>query len=159
MKGIEELGVVALMLAGILLTPLLFILFDLWSGIRKAKQRKEKITSYGWRRTTQKIGQYYNALLALVVIDCMQMAGIWYLTNYYESRIPLFPLITLLGALGIALIEVKSIYEKADAKAKRHASDIALLAGEIAKHKSDPKELAAAVVDYMNKDLIKEDNK
>ena len=106
MKGIEELGVIALMLFGILLTPLLFILFDLWSGIRKARQRKEKITSYGWRRTTQKISQYYNALLALVVIDCMQMAGIWYLTNYYESRIPLFPLITLLGALCIAFIEV-----------------------------------------------------
>ena len=93
----------------------------------------------------------------LITTGSFMLRILWYLTNYYESRIPLFPIITLLGALGIALIEVKSIYEKADAKAKRHASDIALLAGEIAKHKSDPKEIAAAVVDYINKDLIKEE--
>ena len=77
--------------------------------------------------------------------------------NYYDFRFPLFPFITLLGAFGIALIEVKSIYEKADEKAKRHAGDIALLAGEIARHKNDPKEIAQAVVDYINKDNIKEE--
>ena len=89
----------------------------------------------------------------------MQLCGICDRMNDYESSSTQMPLITLLGALGIALIEVKSIYEKADAKAKRHASDIALLAGEIAKHSNDPKEIAQAVVDYINKDNIKEDEK
>lgn len=39
MKGIDELFVVAWMLFGILLTPLFFIAFDFWAGIRKARQR------------------------------------------------------------------------------------------------------------------------
>ena len=36
MKGIDELFIVAWMLFGILLTPLFFIAFDLWAGIRKS---------------------------------------------------------------------------------------------------------------------------
>ena len=87
MKGIDELFIVAWMLFGILLTPLFFIAFDLWAGIRKAKQRSEKISSDGWKRTVNKVARYYNALLALVVVDCMQMAGVWYLdTINYDQR-------------------------------------------------------------------------
>ena len=116
MKGLDELFVVAWMLFGILMTPLFFIAFDLWAGIRKAKQRNEKISSDGWKRTVNKVARYYNALLALVVVDGMQMAGVWYLDNYYGYHIPVFPFITLLGAFGVAAIEVKSIYEKAEEK-------------------------------------------
>ena len=89
MKGIDELFIVAWMLFGILLTPLFFIAFDLWAGIRKAKQRSEKISSDGWKRTVNKVARYYNALLALVVVDCMQMAGVWYtmITIYLFSRL------------------------------------------------------------------------
>jgi len=90
MKGLDELFIVAWMLFGILLTPLFFIAFDLWAGIRKAKQRCEKISSDGWKRTVNKVARYYNALLALVVVDCMQMAGVWYLDNYYDYHIPIF---------------------------------------------------------------------
>lgn len=151
MKGINELFVVAWMLFGILLTPLFFIAFDLWSGIRKAKKRGEKITSYGWRRTVDKIAKYYNALLALVVVDAMQMGGIWYLLNYYDCRIPLFPMITLIGALGVALIEIKSIYEKAEDKEKREIKHIAELAIAIAKNKDNLSDTAQSVVNYMNK--------
>ena len=151
MKGIDELFIVAWMLFGILLTPLFFIAFDLWAGIRKAKQRSEKISSDGWKRTVNKVAGYYNALLALVVVDCMQMAGVWYLDNYYDYHIPIFPFITLLGAFGVAAIEVKSIYEKADEKERKEMKQVAALATEIAKHKADPAEIAQAVVEYMNK--------
>ena len=61
MKGIDELFIVAWMLFGILLTPLFFIAFDLWAGIRKAKQRSEKISSDGWKRTVNKVARYYMA--------------------------------------------------------------------------------------------------
>ena len=150
MKGLDELFVVAWMLFGILMTPLFFIPFDLWAGIRKAKQRNEKISSDGWKRTVNKVARYYNALLALVVVDGMQMAGVWYLDNYYEYHIPVFPFITLLGAFGVAAIEVKSIYEKAEEKERREMKQVAALATEIAKHKADPIEIAKAVVEYMN---------
>lgn len=79
MKGLDELFVVAWMLFGILMTPLFFIAFDLWAGIRKAKQRNEKISSDGWKRTVNKVARYYNALLALVVVMVCrwQVFGIW----------------------------------------------------------------------------------
>lgn len=152
MKGIDELFVVAWMLFGILLTPLFFIAFDLWAGIRKAKQRKEKISSDGWKRTVNKVARYYNALLALVVVDCMQMAGVWYMDNYYDYHIPIFPFITLIGAFGVAAIEVKSIYEKAEEKERREMKQVAALAAEIAKQKTDPEEIAKAIFKYMSKD-------
>lgn len=157
MKGLDELFVVAWMLFGILMTPLFFIAFDLWAGIRKAKQRNEKISSDGWKRTVNKVARYYNALLALVVVDGMQIAGVWYLDNYYGYHIPVFPFITLLGAFGVAAIEVKSIYEKAEEKERREMKQVATLAAEIAKHKVDPTEIAKAVVEYMNNG--KEDKK
>ena len=157
MKGLDELFVVAWMLFGILMTPLFFIAFDLWAGIRKAKQRNEKISSDGWKRTVNKVARYYNALLALVVVDGMQMAGVWYLDNYYGYHIPVFPFITLLGAFGVAAIEVKSIYEKAEEKERREMKQVAALAAVIAKHKADPTEIAKAVVEYMNNG--KEDKK
>lgn len=152
MKGIDELFVVAWMLFGILLTPLFFIAFDLWAGIRKAKQRKEKISSDGWKRTVNKVARYYNALLALVVVDCMQMAGVWYMDNYYDYHIPIFPFITLIGAFGVAAIEVKSIYEKAEEKERREMKQVAALAAEIAKQKTDPEEIAKAIFKYISKD-------
>ena len=152
MKGVDELFIVAWMLFGILLTPLFFIAFDLWAGIRKAKQRSEKISSDGWKRTVNKVARYYNALLALVVVDCMQMAGVWYLDNYYDYHIPIFPFITLLGAFGVAAIEVKSIYEKAEEKERREMKQVAALAAEIAKQKTDPEEIAKAIFKYMSKD-------
>ncbi|NDV81319.1 hypothetical protein D0T87_04915 [Bacteroides sp. 51] len=152
MQGIEKLIAAAWITACVLITPVLFIIFDLWAGIRKAIERGEKITSNGLRRTFAKIAKYYNVLLALLVIDAIQMAGFWYVDTYYEHNFPVFPFIVLIGAIGVGIIEVKSIYEKADEKTKRQTSDVALLAGELAKHKSDPAELAKAVAEYLNKD-------
>lgn len=135
--------------ACVLFTPMLFIAFDLWAGIRKAIERGEKITSNCLRRTFAKIARYYNALLALLVIDFIQMAGFWYMEVYYEQNFPVFPFITLIGAIGVGIIEVKSIFEKADDKVKRQMSDVALLASEIAKCKADPKDIAKALAEYM----------
>lgn len=159
MKGLNELFVVAWMLFGILLSPLFFIGFDFWAGVRKAKQRGEKITSEGWKRTVDKVARYYNMLLALVVIDCMQIAGVWYLDNYYDYHIPIFPFVTIIGALVVAAIEVKSIFEKAEDKVKKQVSDVSSLALEIAKSKADPEEIAKAVVDFINRGNVKEDEK
>ncbi len=57
----------------------------------------------------------------------------------------------MLGAFGVAAIEVKSIYEKPDEKERKEMKQVAALATEIAKHKADPAEIAQAVVKYMNK--------
>lgn len=150
MKGLEELFVVGWMLFGIYIEVFIMILADLWSGVRKAKVRGEVRSSYMYKKTIDKIARYYNAMIALTVIDCMQMGGVWYLDGYYSWSVPIFPIVTLLGSLGISLVELKSIYEKADEKVKGDYKDVALLVAEIAKHKADPSEVAAAVVEYMN---------
>ena len=82
---------------------------DFWSGIRKAKKNNIVRSSYGFRRTVEKIKEYYNAMTALTIIDAMQVSVIWYLETYYQYSIPMFPFVTLLGAIGLSFIEIKSI--------------------------------------------------
>lgn len=159
MKGLNEIVTVGWMLFGIYLGLFFMILADLWSGIRKAKKRGEMRSSYGYKRTIDKIARYYNALIALTVIDAMQMAGIWYLTCYYGWTIPIFPVVTLIGAIGMCAVEMKSIYEKADEKVRDDYKEVAALVVEIAKHKTEPNEIAQAVVEYINKGNIKEEEK
>ena len=156
MKGLNELFVVGWMLFGIYIEVFIMILADLWSGIRKAKVRGEIRSSYGYKKTIDKIARYYNALIALTVIDIMQMGGVWYLDGYYNWSWPIFPVITLLGALGISLVELKSIYEKADEKVKGDYDNVAALAAEIAKHKTEPSEIVAALSEYLKKDNLKD---
>lgn len=147
---VPESLIVLLFIELLLLTaPLLFIAADLWAGLRKARQRGEPITSNGWKRTVSKIARYYNMLFALGVIDTLQVAALWYLDTFARYSLPLFPLFTFLGTLFVGLIETKSIMEPADMKEKREASDIMALAAAIARHKTEPEEIAAAVARYL----------
>ena len=146
----EQLIIILFITIGILVTPLVFIGLDFWAGIRKAKLRGEPITSEGWRRTTYKISKYYNMLIPLMIIDIMQIAGFWYLNIYCGWSAPLFPWLTLLGAIAIGCIEIKSIYEPADAKESKEMRQIAEFAQAVAAHKSDPQEIAKAVIAYLN---------
>lgn len=146
----NEIVTVVWMLFGIYLMVLLLIGADLWSGVRKAEKRGEAKSSYAYRKTIDKIARYYNALIALTVVDVLQMGAIWYLDNYYDYHWPVFPLITLCGAIGIGLVEIKSIFEKAEDKVKFEYQQVGILASELAKSKADPAEIAKAIVDYMN---------
>jgi hypothetical protein len=146
----EQLIIILFITVGILITPLVFIALDFWAGIRKARLRGEPITSEGWRRTTYKISKYYNMLIPLMIVDIMQVAGFWYLNTYCNWSAPLFPWLTLLGAIGIGAIEIKSIYEPATAKESKELRQIAEFAQAIAVHKSDPEEIAKAIMAYMS---------
>lgn len=130
---------------------LLAICADLWSGVRKAKERGEARTSYGYKRTVDKLSRYYNFMFAFTVLDAMQMVGVWYLGQFYGYGVPLFPVATLLGAIALCAIEIKSIYEKADEKERAEYQDVLFLAKEIAKYKSEPDEIAAKVAEYLNR--------
>ena len=128
----NTLIIILWMLFGIYAAVLLLIGADLWSGIRKARRRHEVRTSLGYRRTVSKIARYYNMLMALTVVDAMQMGGVWYLDSFYGLHIPLLPLITLLGAIGIGCIEIKSIYEKAETKERAQYDEAIRLMARIA---------------------------
>lgn len=146
-----EIVVVAWMLFAIYILVLLMICADLWSGLRKAKKRKEIRTSIGLRRTVDKVAKYYNVLIALTFIDCMQMAGIWYLDKYYDWHVPIFPIITMAGAIGIGLIEVKSIFEKAEDKDRYDYQQVGKLLVKLAGSKTDTSEMAKVINEYINK--------
>ena len=91
-------------------------LADLWSGLRKARRRGEARRSEALRRTVSKLCQYYNVMLALTVVDAMQIGLMYYVRVACGWDAPLLPCFTVIGAIGIAAIEVKSIYEKAEEK-------------------------------------------
>ena len=90
-------------------------------------------------------------MFGLTITDCMQILGCWYLKNYCEISVPMFPVMTLIGALGFSLIEIKSIYEKAEDKYKNEAAYLGTLVAKIAENKTNPDEIAKAVFDYFNK--------
>lgn len=159
MKGLDSIIIALWVILAFYVSDLLLIFSDLWSGLRKAKQRGEMKSSYGLKKTVDKIARYFNMLFAITIIDCIQMAVIYILDNYYGYGVPMLPVLTALGSIFIGVIEVKSIYEKAEDKIKIEYEQAAKLVAEFAKAKSDPAEIAKAVVEFINKDNVKEEVK
>ena len=145
----EQLIVLLFVTTGMLLTPLIFIALDYWSGIRKAKKRGEKIRRDKMKRTVDKVARYYNAILAMVVLDIIQISAFVFLHIYNDWTAYTFPLFTFIAVMFVAAIEIKSIIEPADAKERREMRDVAELAKAITAHKSDPKEIAEAIAEYL----------
>ena len=146
----EQLIVLLFVTTGMLLTPLIFIALDYWSGIRKAKKRGEKIRSDKMKRTVDKVARYYNAILAMVVLDVIQISAFVFLHIYNDWSAYTFPLFTFIAVMFVAAIEIKSIIEPAEAEERREMRDVAELAKAITAHKSDPKEIAEAIAEYLS---------
>lgn len=88
-------------------------LVDLWSGRNTAKFLDEKLESHKYRRTIVKIGDYSRVMLFGFMFDCLGM-----LLPFY-----ILPFGTMLCAIGVILIEGKSVLENS-ARKKAHAADI-----------------------------------
>lgn len=146
----DRLIILGFILFAILILPLVFIGLDFWSGIRKAKERGERITSDGWKRTINKICKYYNAVLAMTVIDLVQMLPLWYIDTYYDWNIPVFPFLTALGVIAVGAIEAKSIIEKSDEKTRKDISDVAALAHAVGNNKDNIPEIVSQVLKQLN---------
>ena len=114
---------------------LMAVLIDLVTGLNKAKKNGVIRSSYGYRRTVEKLVQYYSLIFALIVIDCMHIASIWYIDKFHGYNIIMFPFATLIGTLCIIMIEVKSIYEKAEDKQRFHEAGALLV--NVAKNKDN----------------------
>ncbi len=125
--NLDQLGLmpVLLLMLGEYVMVLFAVIADLVSGLRKAKMRGEARRSKALRRTVDKLCRYYNALFALSVIDVMQLAAVAYMGLTGVAQLPMLPAFTLLGAICIAIIEVKSIYEKASEKEQAEAEEAA----------------------------------
>ncbi len=153
----EQLIWLLFVVVGMLFTPLVFIALDYWAGIRKAKKRGDRIRSDKMKRTVDKVARYYNAILAMVMLDLIQIGAFIFLWRFNGWNCYTFPIFTLIGVLFIAAIEVKSIMEPADEKESREMKEVTELAKAIAEHKSDPKEIAEAIAGYLNANKEKKD--
>ena len=145
----EQLIVLLFVTTGMLFTPLIFIALDYWSGIRKARKRNDPIRSDKMKRTVDKVARYYNAVLAMLVLDAIQISAFVFLHIYNNWSAYTFPLFTFIAVVFVAAIEIKSIIEPADAKESRELKEVTALAKAIAEHKSDPKEIAEAIAAYL----------
>lgn len=137
-----------IMLACIYALVLVVIFLDLWAGIRKAKQRGEYRSSFGLRKTVEKVGKYFNMIFTITVIDAIQMLAISQINAQVINQLPVIPFLTFLGAVFVGFIELKSIYEKAEDKEKATISEAAKLAGQIMAERST-QEIASKVIDYL----------
>lgn len=86
---------------------------DLWSGRNTAKFLGEKLESHKYRKTVIKIGDYSRVMVFGTMFDCLGM-----LLPFY-----ILPFGTMLCAIGVILIEGKSVHENSIRK-KAHAADI-----------------------------------
>lgn len=89
------------------------VLLDLNTGINAAKKNREKIKSRILRRTITKIIDYLRVLVFGVLIDVLGLAFPWYNIPYCA----------ILVAVGVVLIEAKSVLENYR-KSKSAASEL-----------------------------------
>lgn len=99
------------------------IFADLWSGVRKAKQRNEFRTSEGYKKTVGKINKYFAMHFAMTLVDAMQIALFYVLYSEYGHDIPLLPVFTFISVLYEAYVEITSITEPANIKEKKQQDD------------------------------------
>lgn len=138
-----------------LFTPLMFVALDFWSGIRKSRKRGIQIYSDKMKHTVNKIARYYNAILAMMVVDSIQICAFIFLWRFNDWSLYTFPAFTLVAVCFVAAIEIKSICEPADAKERKELKEVTELAQAIANHKNDPKQLAKDIANYLRDDTEK----
>ena len=75
------------------------VLIDLFFGVKRAKQLKMVRTSFGYRRTITKLTSYFGLMIMLSIADIV------------ASVVFDMPYFTVIGAIGIILVEAKSVFE------------------------------------------------
>jgi hypothetical protein len=75
------------------------VLIDLFFGVKRAKRLKIARTSFGYRRTITKLTSYFGLMLMLSIADVA------------ASVVFKMPYFTVIGAIGIIIVEAKSVYE------------------------------------------------
>lgn len=147
----QTFGPQLLILACIYALVLVVVFLDLWAGIRKAKKRGEYRSSYGLRKTVDKISRYFNMLLVITAIDAVQMLAISQLNPQTSHTLPILPFFTFIGAMFVGFIELKSIYENSEDKEKAKIKDAVKILSQVIQHK-DEQELIAGVIAYMKQE-------
>lgn len=77
------------------------ILVDLWDGVYTARKLGEKLRSHKFRRTVQKMGEYWRVLLFGFAADTLGVMLPWWGLPY----------VTMCMAAALVVVEAKSVFE------------------------------------------------
>ncbi|MDE5722667.1 MAG: phage holin family protein [Paramuribaculum sp.] len=113
-----RMGWIAALVAVDYVCVLLAVLADLRSGVLKARRQGVRRTSRGFRRSVEKAGRYYVMLFAMTLIDAMVCGALLFVAAADGPSLPPLPVFSTMGAIGLAMIELKSIYENAQDKSE-----------------------------------------
>ena len=91
----SSLIVLVILYAGVFIS----VLIDFFFGVRRAKRMNIARTSSGYRRTISKLANYFGLMLMLSIADIV------------ASVVFKMPYFTVAGAVGIVLVEAKSVFE------------------------------------------------
>ncbi len=91
----SSLIVLVILYAGVFIS----VLIDFFFGVRRAKRMNIARTSSGYRRTISKLTNYFGLMLMLSIADIV------------ASVVFKMPYFTVAGAVGIVLVEAKSVFE------------------------------------------------
>ena len=119
----EGTGAMFPVAAACFISVFIAIIVDLISGIRKAKKSKQEIRSKPLSRTVMKFVVYESAMIITTMIDYMlHFSHLFVLMKLHP--IVGVPVITCLAGVSLCIIEIFSIFERADEKTRHHSKAI-----------------------------------
>lgn len=146
--GITELLIIAVFEVFVVLFAMGW---DFASGYYKARLRGEDRNSYGLRRTVSKFILYAGSMGIACGIDSICfVCKFW--AFIHLPPLTLIPVVSSIIAVFILVTEVRSIWEKADAKQRRQAGKTAELLGKVINKDTLVEAFTQALVDSKNKE-------
>ena len=98
-KDWSQINVLLTVLAVLYACVFMSVIVDLFFGVKRAKRLKIARTSSGYRRTITKLTSYFGLMIMLSIADIV------------ASVVFDMPYFTVIGAIGIILVEAKSVFE------------------------------------------------
>lgn len=91
---------------------LLAVVLDLVVALRRLRRSGKQCTSRGLRRTVAKLSGYFASLMSLTLVDAMLVAASLCMEACGgKAFMTPFPYLSMLGAVSLAMIELKSVSE------------------------------------------------
>ena len=150
-----DLKALCLLWGVVLLLCFVAPLVDLGSGLVKARQRGERVTSYGLHRTVIKIITYDGSVLLAGCIDILlHHAHFWQLIGL--DLLHSVPVVTIIMGIFNIFVEMISVRERADKKADKRAK--AQLQHLIELFTADEVTKLLQVLDKVKSDVITDDS-
>ena len=138
-KGLPIMYLLAVVAMGVVIGAMVM---DAVYGWRKATERGEAKTSYLFSRSINKFVLYEGGLFICAGIDTL----VHFVWAQFSDIIHCVPLVTMLGASVLCIVEIWSMHEKAEAKTRRNLSHAVKVVAD-ALQKEGSIELAKHIMD------------